>query len=277
MTTDDELENLREQVVAALRCHLEGAPDGGLERLLEAQVGEIREPQLLRLLAGIGQEGGWSVRSLYDSLADVYEQAFPDRAHIGESLDLLPEGFRCETAVDLGCGTGLSTLGLLPLAHQVVALDISAEMLRIARERLAGAAVTFLEADFTRRIPLPDRSTDLVYSVGALRHVPVGSEAAVLAECARILRPGGLALLTLVTPALGPAQVLDQALARYMSAHGITDRRFLEEEILEDCRAAGLDVMETWSEPSRYLYGKLFLLARRATGSPESRTAPRIG
>jgi len=111
-----------------------------------------------------------------------------------------------------------------------------------------------------------DGSVDMIYSVGATRHLPLGTEVAFLQECARILRAGGLVLLTFVTPAVGEARLLDDALGRYLSAHGITDRRFEEPDVLSFCRGSGLEVLDTRSETSHYLYGKLFVLARGSGG-----------
>ena len=98
--------------------------------------------------------------------------------------------------VDLGCGTGdLCELGRAAGAR-VIGVDFSAGML--ARARARGAADALLRADACR-LPLGDASASVVTSAFALRNVI--SIPALLAEAARVLRPGGrLALLEVDEP-----------------------------------------------------------------------------
>ncbi|MET8402681.1 class I SAM-dependent methyltransferase [Streptomyces sp900116325] len=78
------------------------------------------------------------------------------------------------------------SLMLQELGHHVIGVDASPHMLAQARKRLPGA--DFLEADL-HRLPLPDNAVDTVICALALTHVP--DLAPVLAEFARVLRPGG--------------------------------------------------------------------------------------
>jgi arsenite methyltransferase len=99
-----------------------------------------------------------------------------------------------ETVLDLGCGAGIDSILAAQRtgpAGRVLALDFLPEML----ERTAAAAaeaglanVEPLEGDI-EAIPLPDASVDHVISNGVINLVP--RKARVLAECARVLRPGG--------------------------------------------------------------------------------------
>ncbi|MGH3135949.1 MAG: methyltransferase domain-containing protein [Gaiellaceae bacterium] len=98
------------------------------------------------------------------------------------------------TVLDLGCGSGIdSILAALRVGAtgRVVALDFLPEML----ERTAAAAeeagldnVDVLEGEM-EAIPLPDASVDCVISNGVVNLSP--RKARVLAECARVLLPGG--------------------------------------------------------------------------------------
>jgi SAM-dependent methyltransferase len=101
---------------------------------------------------------------------------------VREILNRLPPG----TAVDAACGTGRHAQYLASLGHKVTGVDGSPEMLAAARAKVP--AGEFLEGDL-RRLPVPDRHADLVVCALALSHVP--ELAPVLAEFARILRPGG--------------------------------------------------------------------------------------
>jgi malonyl-CoA O-methyltransferase len=102
---------------------------------------------------------------------------------------------RGHVVLELGSGTGKNTVWLAPRAGRVLALDLSAGMAAVARERLAAAGVpadrvTFVEHDLTvRPWPLPDEAVEMVFANLVLEHV--ADLAAVCAEAARVLRPGG--------------------------------------------------------------------------------------
>jgi arsenite methyltransferase len=99
-----------------------------------------------------------------------------------------------QTILDLGCGGGIDTVLAARRtgpSGRVIALDFLPEML----ERTASAAreaglenVEPLEAEM-EAIPLPDDSVDQIVSNGVVNLSP--RKARVMAECARVLRPGG--------------------------------------------------------------------------------------
>ena len=99
-----------------------------------------------------------------------------------------------ETLLDLGCGAGIDTILAAqrtgPTGH-VIALDFLPEMLQQTRTAAAEAGlanIAPLEGDI-EAIPLADGSVDHVISNGVINLAP--RKARVLAECARVLRPGG--------------------------------------------------------------------------------------
>ena len=100
------------------------------------------------------------------------------------------------TVVDLASGSGPVARELARPGRTVVGLDLSAEELRLAARRGAGPLV---RAD-ARTLPFRDASVDVVTS--ALGLVVVQPLASVLAEVARVLRPGGV--LAAIAPALRP-------------------------------------------------------------------------
>jgi ubiquinone/menaquinone biosynthesis C-methylase UbiE len=107
---------------------------------------------------------------------------------------LLPRG----VVADLGCGLGADTVMLArhvaPGGGRVVALDRSRAMLDHARARpdVQGLPVEFREGD-VQKLPFADASLDAVWMERVLVHAE--DPAAVLAELARVLRPGGQAVL----------------------------------------------------------------------------------
>lgn len=87
--------------------------------------------------------------------------------------------------LDLGIGTGIVAAELRSLGHTVIGVDVSAGMLAQASVRLPGAV---LRADAVR-LPVRDSSVDAVTAVWFL-HLLADVEP-VIAEVARVLRPGG--------------------------------------------------------------------------------------
>ena len=88
-----------------------------------------------------------------------------------------------ELALDVGCGTGLSARAASDLAARVVAVDVSAAMLRAAQRH---ARVGYLAAA-AERIPLRDAVADLATVGGAFHWF---DQPPALAELARVLRDG---------------------------------------------------------------------------------------
>jgi ubiquinone/menaquinone biosynthesis C-methylase UbiE len=108
----------------------------------------------------------------------------------------LPAGAR---VAEVGSGSGWLTELLAGLGYEVWALDPAAEMLAVARDRVRSFLehhrfpppyrVRFVCASL-EACPLPDESVDAVLFHEALHHLPDENRA--LAECHRILTPGGV-------------------------------------------------------------------------------------
>ncbi|MGW4055514.1 class I SAM-dependent methyltransferase [Streptomyces sp. NPDC004779] len=109
-------------------------------------------------------------------------------AAAGAVRRLLPPGAR--TVLDLACGTGLVTERIAGPGPRVLGADAAHAMLRAARRRLPGRVV---RAD-ARRLPFRDGSLDAVCAVWLLHLVPYTGE--IVAEAARVLRPGGVLAVT---------------------------------------------------------------------------------
>jgi len=87
--------------------------------------------------------------------------------------------------LELGCGEGRVARDLTRRGHSVVALDTSPTLVRAAKA--ADSAGHYLLAD-AARLPFPDASFDLVVAYNSL--MDVSDMAVVVAEAARVLRPG---------------------------------------------------------------------------------------
>lgn len=99
-----------------------------------------------------------------------------------------------ETILDLGCGAGIDTILAARRTGpegRVLALDFLPQMLARTAEAAAEAGLANVETieGEIEAIPLPDASVDHIVSNGVINLAP--RKARVLAECARVLRPGG--------------------------------------------------------------------------------------
>jgi len=95
---------------------------------------------------------------------------------------------------DIGTGTGFVIQGLAPLVRKVYGFDESPEMLAVARRNLTNFQnVELIEAP-GQKLPLPDGWLHAVFANMYLHHVP--EPAAAITEMARVLRPGGVLVLT---------------------------------------------------------------------------------
>jgi SAM-dependent methyltransferase len=118
----------------------------------------------------------------YDGVADWYRGFRPSLTpdELGALQDLLGNGQgRC---LDVGCGTGLATAAVAELGWSVVGIDLSEDMLELARgsgvEVVRGAA---------EALPFADGSFEAAVSIWT--HSDVGDFSAAISEVARILRP----------------------------------------------------------------------------------------
>jgi SAM-dependent methyltransferase len=112
---------------------------------------------------------------------------FYHRSAVGLAASQLGIG-RARLAIDVACGTGLSTRALLELADHVIAFDASPAMVRAAQPQ---PRARYLVAS-AEQIPIGDAAADLA-TVGAAFHWFHQPRA--LAELARVLRSGaGLAV-----------------------------------------------------------------------------------
>jgi SAM-dependent methyltransferase len=103
--------------------------------------------------------------------------------------------------VELGAGQGRDTTGFLVAGLHVTALDYAPDALRSLQEtaETLGAAerLTTLQHDAREPLPLPDASTDAVYSHMLFNMALTTPDLDALArEVHRVLRPGGLHIYT---------------------------------------------------------------------------------
>jgi arsenite methyltransferase len=158
-----------------------------------------------------------------------------------------------ETVVDLGSGSGMDSFLAARQTGEsgrVVGIDMTAAQLAKAR-RLASehgmANVEFVEAHI-EQLPLPNASADVVISNGVINLAP--DKAAVFAEAARVLRPGGrLALADIVTSTQLPVGVTCDASLWAACIGGALQR----DDYREAIEAAGFE-LDGLEENDRYRF-----------------------
>jgi SAM-dependent methyltransferase len=127
--------------------------------------------------------------SVYDSerLAAAYASDRP--AVHGQILQSARLGRSADRALDVGCGAGLSTAALTPLARRVIGLEPISAMLTHRQAVAPRARFVLGQAE---RLPFPARSFDLVAAAGSLNYTDLP---AALAEVSRVLTRDGTFLL----------------------------------------------------------------------------------
>ncbi len=152
-----------------------------------------------------------------------------------------------ETILDIGCGGGIDTILAARRtgpAGRVIALDFLPEML----QRTASAAheaglanVQPLDGEM-EAIPLPDASVDVIISNGVINLS--ARKARVMAECARVLRPGGrlcVSDLTVEQDDLPPEILTQPAAWAGCVAGALAEHDFVRK--LERAGFSGVDVL----------------------------------
>jgi SAM-dependent methyltransferase len=177
--------------------------DPAARQLWQLVSGEIAEAPAAKQdatrLRGVLAERSTKSREFFATSAGQWDrlrsELFGSRAELGALPALLDETW---AVGDLGCGTGQVAASLAPFVRQVIAVDGSAPMLSAARKRLAPYRNVELRRGELEALPLEDASLDAAVISLALHLAP--EPARVLAEAARVLRPGGRLLIVDMMP-----------------------------------------------------------------------------
>ncbi|MGC5564754.1 class I SAM-dependent methyltransferase [Streptomyces sp. FR-108] len=145
---------------------------------------------------------GTSVARFYDELADDYHLIYSDwdasMRRQGDSLDALIDQDDA-TVLDCSCGIGTQAIGLALRGHRVTGTDLSPRAAaRAAREAARRNLSLGTAAADMRRLPFPDGRFDTVVCAdNSLPHLLTEQDVrTALAEMHRVLRPGGLLLVS---------------------------------------------------------------------------------
>jgi len=197
------------------------------------------------------------------------ERKVPDPQAYERTLEHTRRHLKSSDALfEFGCGTGTTAIKLAPSVARVVATDISAQMIAIAREKAQAAGCSNVEFETATpdAAPWADNSFDIAVGFNVLHLVE--ARAAALAGVRRLLKPGGLFISK--TPCLKDANPLFALVVPVMQVFGQAPYvGFLSGAELEgEIAAAGFEIVErawhaTMRQGSRRKDPRPFFVARK--------------
>ncbi|MBA2395001.1 MAG: class I SAM-dependent methyltransferase [Ktedonobacteraceae bacterium] len=163
-----------------------------------------------------------------------------------------------DTVLDAGCGGGRDCKAFAELGFHVIGIDLSVEMLKIARNLAPGCE--FLQTDL-RKIPLSDNFVDGVWCCASLLHLKRKEVRRALLEFRRVLKEGAVCCIV-IKKGTGEKFIKDrrsQGKPRFYSY-------FQPGEIRELCKSLDFEILTgetTQSGSGTYRQDWLFFLLRK--------------
>ncbi len=198
--------------------------------LVQEQVAETAEAlqDEARLKSVLGKRRSKS-EQFFSSAAGQWDRVraelFGRDSHLRSLLALLDPEW---VVGDLGCGTGQVCEAMAPFVRRVVGVEQSTEMLQAARGRLRGLRNVTLRRGALERLPIETAELDIAVMTLVLHHI--ADPGRVLAEAARVVRPGGRLLI---------ADMLPHDHDEYRQTMGHVWLGFSEHQVDRWCSAAG--------------------------------------
>lgn len=140
---------------------------------------------------------------VFQTQGRVFEEPHPLLSTVVERL----QANHAQNVLDLGAGTGRHVIFLASNGFATYALDSAPEGLAQTQRWLGavGLQATLLEHDIYQPLPFADQFFDGIVSIQVIHHARLSQIEALIAELHRILKPGGLLLVT-VAKAMNQAQ-----------------------------------------------------------------------
>lgn len=134
-----------------------------------------------------------SVTERFSKASSSYHQAATVQQQVGRNLLAYNPIRKSQLTLDLGCGPGTFAPQLKKFSEHLIAVDLSAEMLRQCQANEPD--VIAIQAD-AQHLPLPDNSVDLIFSSLAIQWIP--NMKSLFDDVYRVLKPGGSMVFTSV-------------------------------------------------------------------------------
>ena len=164
--------------------------------------------------------------------------------------------------VEFGCGTGTTAIHHAPHVQHIDAIDISEKMLEIGRDKARSAGIDNIT--FTRgtlaEFNAADASVDAVLGLNVIHLVP--DRDAVIAEVARILKPGGVFVSS--TVCLGQSYLrFIKLVAPLGKLLGLMPDFYIltEDELADEVTCAGFEIERQWHHGKKGI--AVFMIARK--------------
>ncbi len=146
-----------------------------------------------------------------------------------------------DKVLDLGCGNGRLYQILAKKQAQYTGLDQSDELIALAKAKNPG--VEFVVGEMTE-LPFEGESFDAIFAIAAFNHIP-GQELQLksLVEMKRVLKPGGLVIMT-------NWNLLSDSAQKNIAKHNWS--------VLQQSTEQGIDVLVPWKSPEGVVLGERY-------------------
>ncbi|MBK8101462.1 MAG: metalloregulator ArsR/SmtB family transcription factor [Planctomycetes bacterium] len=149
-------------------------------------------------LAAVQEQRRSRSREAHDRLADRWIEVGQEFTAGSLRAEILAQAWPCAGPVaDLGCGTGFLTSRLAQHGVPVIAIDHSERMLHAAQRTIGEGRVEFRRGELDA-LPLQDGEVGAAFANLVWHHLP--DHAAAAAEAFRVLRPGGIVVISDLQP-----------------------------------------------------------------------------
>lgn len=130
--------------------------------------------------------------SIYDKIAESYAKEFSKPSgYIDEFLSLIPKNAKI---LDVGCGVGVDASYMVSEGFEVIGVDLSKEMLKLAKQKFP--KIDFRQQDI-RKLDFPPNSFDGILASCSLIHIPKKNVPALLNRFYRMLKENGVIYIAL--------------------------------------------------------------------------------
>lgn len=113
-----------------------------------------------------------NVEEAYNELSKQYDTNLNKTRNLeAKSLREILSEVHFENCLEIGCGTGKNTDWLMTKGEHILAIDLSEEMLSVAKNKLINQNVEFLKVDINQDWNFTDKKFDLVVCSLVLEHI----------------------------------------------------------------------------------------------------------
>jgi SAM-dependent methyltransferase len=150
-----------------------------------------------------------TIQADFDRIALLPDDGWNHNEHYhGFLLERMPP--HCRETLEIGCGPGTFSRRLAQRSNRVLALDLSPQMIRIAKEHSQPYANIDFQIGDIMQWELPVEHFDCIASIATLHHLPMEE---VLLKMSRSLKVGGILLVLDLFKAAGYADMLTRVIA----------------------------------------------------------------